>query len=134
MMVYYILDGQHKFSAAMKYREVTEKDRKPIPDWCTNFRCLMVDPRLPLDKLQTIAGRQQAKQAVVQGLTFSQTVDWYFRELQAVETKAKEMGSELNVNHAEILKKVYEKTGKNPKMDGTMVCSLWMQQESMGWE
>ena len=120
---YVIIDGQHKFSAAQLVRERFLTCNKPAPAWTENFRCTIIKPTRDISLLQRIAGRQQAKHEAVQAMDFTATVGWYLKEVEAVYRKASDMGVEPVIIRSELLRQVYEKTGKHPSKDGTLVCT-----------
>ena len=120
---YFVLDGQHKFSAAMRIRRKLETNNRPVPAWCRRFRCKVIKSDLPLDMLQKIAGKEQAKAMTVAAMTFTQTMQLYKKEVDAVQAEAAKTGEEPVVSRKDILHKVYDKTGKTPKFDGPVVCS-----------
>ena len=113
-----MLDGQHKFSAAMRVRRKLETNNRPVPGWCRRFRCKIIKRDLPLDMLQKIAGKEQAKAMTVAAMTFTQTMQLYKKEVEAAKR-----GEQPVVNRTEVLCTVYAKTGKTPKFDGPVVCT-----------
>ena len=123
---YVIIDGQHKFSAAQAVRQRYLTANKQPPSWTETFRCTIIKPTKDISLLQRIAGRQQAKHEAVQSMDFSTTAAWYLREVEAVQKRAAEMGIEPVYIRSELLRQVYEKTGKHPSKDGTLVCFCFL--------
>ena len=117
-----MLDGQHKFAAAQAIRRSLEKANRPVPSWCLKFRCRVIRPDLDLGTLQKIAGKEQAKSLSVAAMTFTQTMNWYRKERETIMQEANRRGEQPVTNRSEILRVTYDKTGKNPKFDGPVVC------------
>ena len=118
-----MLDGQHKFSAAMWVRRKLETNNRPVPGWCRRFRCKIIKSDLPLDMLQKIAGKKQAKAITVVAMAFTQMMQLYKKEVDAVHAEEAKRGEQPVVNRTEVLRTVYDKTGKTPKFDGPVVCT-----------
>ena len=94
-----------------------------MPQWCRRFRCRILKAGLELDVVQKVAGREQAKSETVAGMTFSQSMDWLLREVEKVRAAAERAGEAPALNKSELLRVTYDKTGKNTKYDGTVVCT-----------
>ena len=120
--LFFVLDGQHKFAAAMQVRRKLETANRPLPGWTRRFRCRIIKPVTPLETLQKVARREQAKAMTVAAMTFAQTMQWYLRELEAVQAEAARRGEAVVVNRSQLLRSTYDKTGKTLKYDGQVVC------------
>ena len=123
----YILDGQHKYSAASVLREDLQRRDLPVPRWMTFFRCRRVNPSVPLDKRQLIAGREQARTSTVMQQSLSQKLAWFLKE-------AKEADPTTMPSKAGLLQKVYLKCGCTKASDGSVVCPILPSQPCPGLE
>ena len=117
-----MLDGQHKFTAALCIKHRLETANRSVPGWCKKFRCRIIRQDLDLNTLQKIAGKEQAKSLTVAAMSFTQTLEWYKKEMDAIVSEAKRRGEQPVLNRAELLRTTYDKTGKTPKFDGSVVC------------
>lgn len=133
---YYVLSGQHRFSAAKKLADKYLDASKVPPTWCTSFRCSVVKPSATLAERQLIAGKTQTKQTTVLDTPLADRVGWYLHELAEAKKSVRETllqaeGVEpspeavmAKVNKASLLKFTYLKTGCKPAVDGTSVFLL----------
>ena len=119
---YFVIDGQHKFQASQNIRRKLESENRPVPMWAKQFRCRVLKAGLELEVLQRVAGREQARSQTVASMTFSQTMDWFLREVEKVRSAAERAGEPVVINRSELLRLTYDKTGKTTKYDGSVVC------------
>ena len=82
--VYWILNGQHKYLAAMDHRALAIKRGDPPPSWTTTFTCTVIKKDTPLTMVQRIAGRQQAKSQFLRPISFLQTVDHLAMQIEVI--------------------------------------------------
>ena len=121
---YFVIDGQHKYQASQNIRRKLESENRPVPQWARRFRCRVLKAGLELEVLQKVAGREQARSQTVASMTFSQTMDWFLREVEKVRSAAERAGEPVVINRSDILRLTYDKTGKTTKYDGSVVCNL----------
>ena len=125
--VNYVLDGQHKYSAVVKCREMMAAQGTVMPKWMTTFHCCRLKPSTSLDDRQKCAGREQAKAATVLEMPLSAHIEWYLRGLKAqlddVASAVSEGRKAPEVNRTKILRDVYIKCACTIKNDGPVVCT-----------
>ena len=80
---YYILDGQHAYTASQRIRQEREAEGKSVPRWAQQFRCQVVKPGLTLDVLQQIAGSQQGKAVSTKTSSLTEAMTLYLKEVEA---------------------------------------------------
>jgi hypothetical protein len=112
-----VIDGQHAFAASQEMRPELQKQNKPAPEWTTGFRCHILQDDLPLDTLQDIAGRQQARASAVHAITYHQTMQMDLQMHRAA------VASHRNPSRHELLEEVYRRSGKTVMVDGYPVCT-----------
>ena len=122
---YYVLSGQHKFSASQDMAESFLKERQPVPKWCKKFRCNVIKEGTSLEDRQKIAGREQARQEGVQRQMLHDTVVWFLKEVDMAREKMIQAHEPVVYNKLSLLKTTYLKTGKSIAADGSMVCQLY---------
>lgn len=119
---YYILSGQHRYSAAIELMEGLTRDRLEVPQYLKSFRCHIVKQDTPLEVRQQIAGREQARQETVRKQTLSDTIQWFLKEVDIVKQRALKDHVPVVISKRDLLKITYMKTGKTITNDGTTVC------------
>ena len=119
----FVLDGQHQMLAAAKVREMLESQRKEVPAWCRQFRCTMIQPDTDKDTREVIGGRQQARQAALLQQSMGPTFKRMLTEVERVQEEAAKAQKPVQFNLSQILEKTYEKTGRAPTRDGSLVYS-----------
>ena len=112
---HYILDGQHKFSAAQLLLTEMTKAGGTLPQWLQRIHCLVVKQSADVNVRQQIDGRQQARSANVKQQSMGDRAAMFLRELEKVEGTP---------NRATILKAVYTKSGCVKDVDGSEVWLL----------
>ena len=130
---YYILSGQHRYSAARTiHNNYLDKSQQP-PSWTSTFRCTVVKASASLSERQLVAGKTQSKQTTVLDTPLADRVGWYLNELAEAkksvrETLAQAEGTEpsseavmAKVNKSSLIKMTYLKTGCKAAVDGTPV-------------
>ena len=80
--VYWILDGQHVFTASQEIKTSETKRHGAAPSWTQSYRCLVIKEDIRPEDLRVISGRQQAKSHYVKELTFSQTAEVLLGQIQ----------------------------------------------------
>ena len=113
----YILDGQHKYSAASVLREDLHSRYLPVPGWMTFFPGRRPSPSVPLYKHQLVAGREQARTSTIMQQSLSQNLVWFLKE-------AKEANPTTMPSKTGLLHKVYLKCGCTKASDGSVVCPV----------
>ena len=120
--MYYIIDGQHKYSAAQKVKAAAEEARKEAPAWTNSFRCSIVKPDATLDVRQKVAGWMQAKAQNVKRQAISQSMNMFLSLYKKCLAEAKAVDKPAKPNVSEMLKEVYVKSGRGTVKDGDVVC------------
>ena len=120
--VFYILDGQHKFKAAMTSRLQLEKGRDPVPLWCRVFRCQVLKPGLSVDVRQRLAGRQQARASNIKTQSISESMTILLNAAKAEVEEAKRGNRAVRHNLTSYLADAYTKSGRSTVKDGDVVC------------
>ena len=108
--MYYIIDGQHQYTACMAIRQQCIDSATPIPPWTERFRCTVLK-EMPLADVRRVAGRCQRAANAALGLKFSETMAIFLIELRNAP----------GVPMSEVLKNTYGLSGKTATHDGSLV-------------
>jgi hypothetical protein len=115
---FWVVAGQHSYTAAVRLREECIRESKPVPKWTCTFRCTVLRPGIDPKKVEVVSGRVQAANANVMAMSFSDTVSFFFSLLQRHNKDFP--GKEPN--RTALLLETYTKTGKVTSIDGEPVC------------
>ena len=113
---YVVLSGQHSFEAARRIAEKAETDRKPIPNFCSHFRCLLLKQDTDVETRELIAGLEQSRQANVMCNSLAVKAKWFLREWERMSAQ------KADIDKTSVLNIVYMKMGCTPSNDGVPVC------------
>ena len=119
--LFYVLSGQHKYSAAVELADRMVLERVEVPAYLTKFRCHIIKADTPLELRQKIAGREQARQDTVKRQSLSDTIQWFLKEVEMFTQRAVQNNEPVIISKRELLKLTYQKTGKSFNADGTPV-------------
>ena len=120
---YYIISGQHQYTASQRIRKSRESEGKSTLPWTTTFRCNVLQQGIPLTVLQQCAGQLQARGQTIRATTLTETMQIYLKELKdAREANVAQGKKPESVPKTKLLMSAYMKSGKVLKDDGTIVC------------
>lgn len=118
---FYILAGQHQYSAASRIREECTLKGAPAPEWATHFKCKIIRNNVDLETRRKIAGAEQSRQSSVRSQRLSQVADLFRQEMARDAEQAAKEGRNKK-SKSELLRTVYTVSGRSPSTDGSMVC------------
>ena len=120
---FWIISGQHSYTASQNIRKQKEEKRQPLPRYTTTFRCTIVRPDTPFNILERISGRSQAQSSNIRSMSFSETIRYLWEKVKIWRLQ----NPNKEVNRMELLRDTYANTGKNISRDNTVVCTLSMR-------
>jgi hypothetical protein len=116
--LYWVIAGQHSFTAAERIRNQRAARQQSIPRWCAVFRCQIVRADAAVEDIELLAGRLQAQSSNTVNITFAETLDYFHRLLQ----RERQTLPDDKISRTALLITTYAKTGKTILSDNTPVC------------
>jgi hypothetical protein len=118
--LFIIVSGQHAHVAATTMKKEKAKANAPVPSWMCNVRVQLLKDA-PLATVRKVAGKLQGAAQSVRPLTMAQTMQLL---LDADVRMRQERGGDSSAWRTELLREVYDDSGKTSITDGTQVtCS-----------
>ena len=110
---YFVVAGQHAYSAAQAIRTQLQAGNKQEQRWTTHFRCSVLRDGLDLNTIRKVAGKIQAASQSVRALSFADTMEMVLK-----------LEPQFHQSRMELMRAVYDDSGKSVITDGTKVRSL----------
>ena len=87
--MHHVLNGQHRFEAAKRVRELTTsvEERMEPPPYTKAFRCKVVRAGMSREVRELIAGSEQSKQNIAKSQSVSDSIVRIITELDAIEQR-----------------------------------------------